>query len=287
MLGLFALATFMFSAAVGQDCVPTCFGCVGVEDLDPLARVVVAALREADLVTQRGVCDAELTALRDAHTADAVAQGAICEEKMVNSTSRSIQYLSSRLPLDGLDLALYLPCDTYQTLVDIDTSRDRNIVPQIDGVSESECYQACSDNQDCNVAVHRDASCWLKAIGVSNDTVEYRPGFNSLYSCGEPEVLDQLLHIKLQMNELVDCVGFHELMDATIVGAATLGPVGTDVGVEECWESCADYVPDEGDQLCETAVYTGSRCLRKAASVDEQGTVYSPGSRVLYPCRQV
>jgi hypothetical protein len=218
------------------------------------------------------------------HAADTAAQVTACKEDVVNSTSRSIQYLANRLPLDGLDLKLYLPCDTYQTLVDIDTSRDRNIVPQIDGVSEAECYQACSDNQDCNVAVHRRASCWLKAIGVANDTVEYRPGFNSLYSCGEPEVLDQLLQIKLQMNELAACTGFHELADATIVGVATLGPVGADVSAEECWGMCTDYVPAEGGPLCEAAVYTDDRCLLKAASVEDQSTVYSPGTRVLYPC---
>jgi hypothetical protein len=241
--------------ACGSDHVSTHdFGCVGVEDLDPLARAVVAAVRETEA----------------AH------------ETVCNGTH---EYLSNRLPLDRLELNLYLPCDSYQTLTDVDTSRDDNIAPQLDGVTEAECHNACSEHPDCNVAVHKGASCWLKAIGVAADTVEYRPGFNTLYACEDAQVLKELIDIKLSMNELAGCEGHQTLKDATIVDAATLGPVVPGISAEACWQACAEYQPEAGDMLCEAAVFANSQCILKAASVYDPSTVYSPGTHVLYACK--
>jgi hypothetical protein len=63
------------------------------------------------------------------------------------------EYLSDETPPGQAELNLYLPCDTYQTLTDVDTSRDDNIAPQMDGVTEAECGVAST--RTCNVAVHK------------------------------------------------------------------------------------------------------------------------------------
>jgi hypothetical protein len=257
------LAFALMAFAAGQQ---TCesnqvstqeYGCVGVDDLDPLSRSVCSAALSAD--------------------------AAECEAN-TNITARSMEWLSNRSPLDRLELNMYLPCEGYQALNDVDTSRDKNIAPQMDGVTESECYDACSKNPSCNVAVHKDTSCWLKATGVAADTVEYRLGFNSLYKCEDAEVLKELIQIKLSMNDIVGCEGHRALEDATIVEVETLGPIMQDTSADECWQACEDYVPKAGEAMCEAAVFANSRCILKAASVLDPSTMYAPGTQVLYPC---
>jgi hypothetical protein len=93
------------------------FGCVGMNDLDPLARSVLSNVRAADAVE----CEA-----------------------MTNAAARSMDWLATRPPLDRLELNMYLPCEGYQTLRDVDTSRGKNIAPQMDGMTESQCYEECS-----------------------------------------------------------------------------------------------------------------------------------------------
>jgi hypothetical protein len=94
-------------------------------------------------------------------------------------------------------------------------------------------------------------------------------------------VLKELIQIKLSMNDVVGCEGHRVLSDATIVETETLGPILQGIDAEACWQACEEFAPEPAGALCEAAVFTASRCILKAASVQDPSTVYSPGSQVL------